>query len=628
MMIAKRVMRPRASSDFARLSAYILGEGQKATKGAAAADQTFDYILSDLAGGRVGAVRITNCNADTPALAIMEILATQSLNKRSRGDRTYHLVVSFEPGERPAPAQIEAIENELCAAIGLSSHQRISALHLDRAHLHLHIAINKVDPATLRCVEPYYDKRKLMKACDELEIKHGLARTNHGRSVKGGPKGRAADFEAHSGQASFSSWVKGKIEAPLVALLASSCAWDDVHALLGKEGLALKKRGAGLVMVDATGRGVRASAVNRAFSMQALTTQLGAFQASPASQTQAAYQAKPLQGNTRALFAEYTRQRQQGADARKQARDASARDRQDIFAVFAKHRAQVKRSGLTRTGKRGRRLELQLLRTQRLAESAKRLRATEEDIDKRFFFTWIAFLQDRAARGDVEALRALRSSGKPAARAAADFITARDTAAAQTIILQNLRPTVRKNGDLAYQLGDGGVVTDEKERIRVDRLSYQAVLTALSLGEKRFRGRPWLSMEPHPSSARRRRWRPRCGSTSSSTTMRWRRIALNLIAQKTAPAPAKAVVDFVAAQNRIAQRLSSRYAYRLWATGDAGEAIYRGLRTIDGHHALLLQRGAEVLVRPASADEVEQAKAWRVDAAVHYSGSSRGRTRS
>ena len=189
IMIAKRVMRPKASSDFGRLGAYILGQGQKRDQGAAA-DQTFDYILADQAGGRVGALRITNCNADTPALAIMEILATQSLNKRSRGDRTYHLVVSFEPGERPAPAQIEAIENELCAAIGLSSHQRISALHLDRAHLHLHIAINKVDPVTLRCIEPYYDKRKLMKACDELEIKHGLARTNHGRSSRAGQGAR------------------------------------------------------------------------------------------------------------------------------------------------------------------------------------------------------------------------------------------------------------------------------------------------------------------------------------------------------------------------------------------------------------------------------------------------------
>jgi hypothetical protein len=626
-MIAKRVMRPKSSSDFGRLGAYILGQGQKAAQ-AAAADQTFDYILADQAGGRVGAVRITNCNADTPTLAIMEILATQSLNKRSRGDRTYHLVVSFEPGERPAPAQIETIENELCAAIGLSSHQRISALHLDRAHLHLHIAINKVDPATLRCIEPYYDKRKLMKACDELEIKHGLARTNHGRSLKSGPKGRAADFEAHSGQASFSSWVKEKIDAPLAALLAGGCAWDDVHALLGKEGLALKKRGAGLVIADATGRGVRASAINRAFSMQALTTRLGAFQASPAFEAQAAYPATPLQADTRALFSEYTRQRQQGADARRKARGASARDRQDIYAVFAKHRGLVKRSGLTRSGKRGRRLELQLLRTQRLGEAAKRLRATEDDIDKRFFFTWIAFLQDRAARGNPEALRALRSSGKPAARAAADFITARDTASARTVILQNLRPTVRKNGDLAYQLGDGGVVTDEKERIRVDRLSYQEVLTALSLGEKRFKGQT-LALDgtaAFKSQAADVAAALRLDVVFDDDDMEKDR--LDLITNKAVPAPSKAVVDFVAEQSRIAQKRSDRYAYRLWTAGDAGEAIYRGLRTIDGHDALLLQRGSEMLVRPASADEVEQAKAWRAGAAIHYSGSSRGRTRS
>ena len=85
---------------------------------------------------------------------------------------------------------------------------------------------------------------------------------------------------------------------------------------------------------------------------------------------------------------------------------------------------------------------------------------------------------------------------------------------------------MRKNGDLAYQLGDGGVVTDEKERIRVDRLSYQAVLTALSLGEKRFRGQT-LALDGTASfKRRRRRWRPRCGSTSSSTTMIWRKIAL------------------------------------------------------------------------------------------------------
>ena len=154
-MIAKRVLRPRASSDFGRLGAYILGQGKK-TKQAAAADQTFDYIIADPAGSCVGAVRITNCNADTPALAIMEILATQSLNKRSRGDRTYHLVVSFEPGERPAPAQIENIENELCAAIGLSSHQRISALHLDAR-------ICTCTSRSTRSIRPHCDASSLLR---------------------------------------------------------------------------------------------------------------------------------------------------------------------------------------------------------------------------------------------------------------------------------------------------------------------------------------------------------------------------------------------------------------------------------------------------------------------------------
>ncbi len=400
------------------------------------------------------------------------------------------------------------------------------------------------------------------------------------------------------------------------------------YALLGKEGLALKKRGAGFVIVDATGRSVRASVVNRAFSIKELTTRLGAFQASRASQAQASYQPRPLQSNTRALFADYTRQRLQGVEARNRAREANARARQDIFAAFARHRAQIKKSGLTRVGKRARRLELQLFRSQTLSAATKRARASEEEIDKRFFFTWIAFLQDRAARGDVNALRALRSSGKPAARATADFIAASDTVAAQTIILQSLQPLVRKNGDLAYQLGDGGVVTDEKERIRVDRLSYQAVLTALTLGDKRFQGQ---TLAVDGTAAFKRQAVEVAAALRLDivfTDNEMEKARLDLIARKTAPAPAKAVADFIAEQNRIAQKLSNGYAYRLWTAGDAGEAVYRGLKTVDGHQALLLQRGAEVLVKPASPDEIEQVNAWRVNETVHYSGSSRGKTRS
>jgi hypothetical protein len=103
---------------------------------------------------------------------------------------------------------------------------------------------------------------------------------------------------------------------------------------------------------------------------------------------------------------------------------------------------------------------------------------------------------------------------------------------------------------------------------------------------------------------------------------------LDLIASKMAPTSAPAVTNFIAEQNIIAYKRSSGYSYRLWTAADAGEAIFRGLRTVEGHQMLLLQRGREVLVRPASLDDADRAKAWRAGAAVQFSGSSRGKKRS
>ena len=171
-------------------------------------------------------------------------------------------------------------------------------------------------------------------------------------------------------------------------------------------------------------------------------------------------------------------------------------------------------------------------------------------------------------------------------------------------------------------------MTDEKERIRVDRLSYQAVVTALTLGEKRFQGRT-LALDGTDTFKRQ--------AVEAAAALRltivfaddeMEKDRLDLIARKTARAPAQAVSDYIAGQNLIAHKRSSGYSFRLWTAGDAGEAIYRGLRTVEGHQMLLLQRGAEVLVRPASPDDADRAKAWRAGAAVHFSGSSRGKKRS
>ena len=75
-MIAKHVpMRSAGKSDFAGLARYITDKQSKEH--------------------RLGNVYITNCDAETVRDAITEILATQQINTRAKGDKTYHRLSAF-----------------------------------------------------------------------------------------------------------------------------------------------------------------------------------------------------------------------------------------------------------------------------------------------------------------------------------------------------------------------------------------------------------------------------------------------------------------------------------------------------------------------------------------------------
>lgn len=184
-MIAKRVPRNGATSSAARLVRYMVAAVGSIDPNTWA--RTADYILDTkdktTQGEKVASFRVTNCEGlDDPADATILIQSVQDQNKRSTADKTYHMVYSFPPGETPPIEVLHAIEDELCAAIGYADHQRISAVHNDTDHLHVHVCINKVHPTGLQNIEPFYDKKRLMEACERLEIKYGLERTNHGLS--------------------------------------------------------------------------------------------------------------------------------------------------------------------------------------------------------------------------------------------------------------------------------------------------------------------------------------------------------------------------------------------------------------------------------------------------------------
>ena len=94
---------------------------------------------------RIGLVRVANCYSDRPDCMIAEVLNTQQMNKRATSDKTYHLVVSFRDGELSEDI-MKKVEDELCDGLGFGEHQRLSVVHKDTDHLHIHIAISKIHP--------------------------------------------------------------------------------------------------------------------------------------------------------------------------------------------------------------------------------------------------------------------------------------------------------------------------------------------------------------------------------------------------------------------------------------------------------------------------------------------------
>jgi hypothetical protein len=106
---------------------------------------------------RVGEVVITNCVSTDTTWASREIVATQWLNTRARSARTYHLIISLRDGANPDAQTLRMIEERFCNALGYAEHQRVSVVHHDTDNVHIHVAINKIHPRTLRLHDPIRD---------------------------------------------------------------------------------------------------------------------------------------------------------------------------------------------------------------------------------------------------------------------------------------------------------------------------------------------------------------------------------------------------------------------------------------------------------------------------------------
>ncbi|HEX7479605.1 MAG TPA: TraI/MobA(P) family conjugative relaxase, partial [Polyangiales bacterium] len=222
---------------------------------------------------RVGRVQLSNCVSADISSAMLEVDNVQARNRRAR-HTTYHLMLSFR--EQPPSEVLQAIEQRACAALGFSDHQRVSVVHHDTDHLHLHIAINRVNPVTYKVHCPSYSKLALDSLCVELERDYGLQPDRHATQDRQ-PQLQAIEQ------------LRTLAQRECAAALRQARSWGEVHRAAEAHGLRAQLRGNGLALVAADGVSVKASTVSRDLSKAALERRLGPFEATQPTQMSAEF---------------------------------------------------------------------------------------------------------------------------------------------------------------------------------------------------------------------------------------------------------------------------------------------------------------------------------------------------
>jgi len=470
-MIAKHVpMKVTRKSDFGGLVRYITS--------AQGRDE------------RVGAVTITNCGSDDPFDAADDVMLVQQANTRSNADKTYHLIVSFRPGETPSPEVLREIEQRICAGLGYGDHQRISAAHHDTDNLHLHIAINKVHPERHTVHSPLRDYRTLAELCDKLETEFNLERDNHTARKRGG-EGRAADMEQIAGLESLIGWVQRTCADEIKA----ADSWQALHATMAANGLSMQARGNGLVVTAENGPSIKASSIARDLSKKALEDRLGPFVAADGTRAQPAakraYEPRPMASrvNTAELFARY-REQQKNRSAARSAELAAAATKRVAGMEAVKRAARLRRAAIRLAGGTGLMRRMSYTFTSRASQQAidkitEAYRRERERINARNTRKgWHDWLQAEAKAGNVEALAAMRAregqKHKPGNAVKASPV------ALHAISDAERADHVTKRGTIIYRT-PGAAVRDDGNSLHVSRgAEVEGIAAALRIAQSLY----------------------------------------------------------------------------------------------------------------------------------------------
>lgn len=292
------------------------------------------------------------------------------------------------------------------------------------------------------------------------------------------------------------TWIRANALTDIQAALRNGKSWQDLHVALATFDLEIKPRGAGLVLATADGAVmVRASRFSRALAMQALRKRWGPYasftgQRPPA---QIRYEREPKRRTPRSarLWEEYKNQRQAAKAAIAAALDAYREENRHLWSSLQRWKDDRARNvhNATELTAEGRADYWSKYRVDAAIEERK---FAEQQAERRAAIqrnhpmpNWFAFLQGKANEGNTEALGILREREGQQRVAAEAFAASADEAQATTVVFSALRPFTRKNGQVVYDLRDGGRVVDSSAGMVVEMITAHALFLTLSLQVER-----------------------------------------------------------------------------------------------------------------------------------------------
>ena len=274
-----------------------------------------------------------------------------------------HWVLSWKDGEQPTPEKVDFAVEYFLQLMEWKEHQAFYAVHKNTENLHVHILVNRVNPDTLKVHRPNrgFDIDRAHLAIAKLERIQGWASEENSvyePSLSGSFLALSKrDYPKLCPVAETLENATGEKSAQRVArergldIIKEATSWQELHESLVSVGLRFENKGSGaLVWVGDVA--VKASSVDRSFSMPKLVKRLGEFEAGDYPAERRSFKPEPVT-EAETMFKDEWQEYQQEQTAEKRKRALILNRKKDALQRWEEERKARQRGGLSRLARHG-----------------------------------------------------------------------------------------------------------------------------------------------------------------------------------------------------------------------------------------------------------------------------------